>query len=74
MPKSPGFILGTELKIEDGAETTKVGIYKDNLGTPEAELLKCYPPLRAIDLANAWYFYNSHKDEIDKQIQDHEGA
>lgn len=44
------------------------------LGTSESEMLKCYPTLRAIDIANAWYFYNSHKEEINNLIQEHEGA
>jgi len=45
-----------------------------NLGTSEAELLRCYPTLRAEDLANAWAYYRAHKDEIDQQIHDNEAA
>ena len=44
------------------------------LGTSEAELLRCYPTLRAEDLANAWTYYRSHKEEIEKQIQENEAA
>ncbi len=42
------------------------------LGTSEAELLLAYPSLRAEDLANAWAYVRSHRDEIDRQIQENE--
>ena len=42
------------------------------LGTSEAELLSCYPTLRAEDLVNAWAFYRTHKAEIDAQIRENE--
>ena len=45
-----------------------------NLDTSEAEILRCYPTLRAEDLANAWAYYRAHKDEIDQQIRDNEAA
>jgi len=38
------------------------------LGTSEAALLQSYPTLRAEDLANAWGFVRSHRDEIERQI------
>jgi len=38
------------------------------LGTSEADLLRSYPTLRAQDLANAWNYVQSHRDEIDQQI------
>jgi uncharacterized protein (DUF433 family) len=40
------------------------------LGVSEAELLHSYPTLRAEDLANAWAFVRSHRDEIEAQIAD----
>lgn len=45
-----------------------------NLGTTEADLLRSYPTLRAEDLSNAWAYYRSHKEEIDRQIQENESA
>src|SRR5213593_1705921 len=42
------------------------------LGTSEAELLRAYPTLRAEDLANAWAYVRSHRDEIDQQIRENE--
>ncbi|MEW6103963.1 MAG: DUF433 domain-containing protein [bacterium] len=42
------------------------------LGASEAELLRCYPTLRAEDLANAWAYFRSHRDEIEQQIRENE--
>lgn len=44
------------------------------LGTTEADLLKCYPSLRAEDLANAWAYFRCHREEIERQIAENEGA
>lgn len=44
------------------------------LGTSEADLLRCYSTLRAEDLSNAWAYYRSHRDEIDRQIAGNESA
>jgi uncharacterized protein (DUF433 family) len=45
-----------------------------NLGMSEAAILESYPTLRAEDLVNAWAYYRSHKQEIDKQITENEAA
>ena len=42
------------------------------LGTSEADLLRSYPSLRAEDLANAWSYVRSHRDEIATQIHENE--
>ncbi len=42
------------------------------LGTSEADLLKCYPSLRAEDLSNAWAYVRSHQAEIEQQILENE--
>ena len=44
------------------------------LGTSEADILRAYPQLRAEDLANAWAYVRSHRDEIDHDIQHNEAA
>lgn len=44
------------------------------LGSSEADLLRLYPTLRAEDLASAWAYVRSHRDEIDQQIREHEAA
>jgi uncharacterized protein (DUF433 family) len=42
------------------------------LGTSEADLLRAYPTLRAEDLANAWAYVRSHREEIERQIAENE--
>lgn len=44
------------------------------LGTTEADLLRSFPTLRAVDLVNAWSYMQSHRDEIDQQIRENEEA
>jgi len=44
------------------------------LGTSEADLLRSYPALRAEDLANAWAYVRSHREEIEQQIRENEAA
>ena len=44
------------------------------LGTGEADLLRCYPTLRAEDLVQAWAYVRSHRDEIEQQIRENEEA
>jgi uncharacterized protein (DUF433 family) len=44
------------------------------LGTSEADLLRAYPTLRAEDLANAWAYHRTHREEIEQQIRENEAA
>jgi uncharacterized protein (DUF433 family) len=44
------------------------------LRASDADLLRCYPTLRAEDLVNAWASARSHRDEIDRQIEENEAA
>jgi uncharacterized protein (DUF433 family) len=44
------------------------------LGSSEANLLRAYPTLRAVDLVNAWSYVRNHQAEIDRQIRDNEEA
>ncbi len=44
------------------------------LGVRKAELLRCYPILRAEDLTNAWGYYRAHREEIERQIEENEAA
>lgn len=43
------------------------------LGSTEAEILRCYPTLRAEDLANAWTYARRNLSEIDLAIAENEG-
>jgi uncharacterized protein (DUF433 family) len=42
------------------------------LGASEAELLRDYPTLRAVDLVNAWTYVAVHRKEIEAQIRANE--
>ena len=44
------------------------------LGAGEADLLQAYPTLRAEDLTNAWAYVRSHRQSIDRDIRENEGA
>ena len=44
------------------------------LGVSEAKLLESYPSLHAEDLANAWAYYRTHRDEIEQDIRENEAA
>ncbi len=44
------------------------------LGISEADLLRSYPTLTAQDLANAWAYVRSHRDEIECAITENEKA
>lgn len=44
------------------------------LGMTEADLLSSYPSLRAEDLANAWAYVRSHREEIEREIVENEAA
>lgn len=44
------------------------------LGASEADLLRSYPSLRAEDLSNAWAYFRSHREEVERQIEENEPA
>jgi uncharacterized protein (DUF433 family) len=44
------------------------------LGASDADLLQWYPALIQEDLANAWFYYEMHREEIEKQIEMNEAA
>jgi uncharacterized protein (DUF433 family) len=44
------------------------------MGVSESDILRAYPTLRAEDLANAWAYARSHKDEIERCIRENEEA
>lgn len=44
------------------------------LGSSESDILGAYPSLRAEDLGNARFYYELHREEIDRQIAENESA
>jgi uncharacterized protein (DUF433 family) len=49
-------------------------VQSKRLGMSEADILRSYPTLRAEDLANAWAYERSHREEINLQIAENEKA
>lgn len=43
-------------------------------GLSDAQILASYPSLRAEDLANAWAYARAHRDEIERQLSEHDAA
>jgi uncharacterized protein (DUF433 family) len=67
-------VCGGEPRIVRTRIPVWVLIQAKRLGTSEADLLLSYPTLRAEDLTNAWAYHRSHREEIEQQIQENEGA
>ena len=44
------------------------------LGASESDLLDAYPSLRAEDLGNAWAYYEGHRREIDRVVEENDAA
>jgi uncharacterized protein (DUF433 family) len=42
------------------------------LGASDIDILRSYPSLRAVDLAEAWAFADDHREEIEKDIRENE--
>ena len=42
------------------------------LSVKEADILRSYPSLRAVDLVQAWLYGESHREEIELQIRENE--
>lgn len=43
-------------------------------GVSEADILRSYPAISAEDLAEAWAYNRSHREEIERQIAENEEA
>jgi uncharacterized protein (DUF433 family) len=67
-------ICGGEPRIVRTRIPVWVLVQARRLGTSEAELLRCYSTLQAEDLANAWAYFRTHRDEIEQQIRENEEA
>jgi len=44
------------------------------LGATDDELLRWYPNLTPDDLENAWAYYRTHQEDLDRQIEENEAA
>ena len=70
---TPG-VCGGEARVVRTRIPVWVLVQARRLGIGESEILRCYPTLRAADLANAWAYDHAHEDEIERQIRENEEA
>jgi len=71
--KTPG-VCGGDACIAGTRIPVWVLVQARNLGISEIELLRDYPTLSVIDLANAWIYANANAEEIETAIQENEAA
>ncbi len=71
--KTPG-VCGGDACIREMRIPVWVLVQARQLGISEIELLQDYPDLTADDLANAWAYAASHKEEIDQAILENDAA
>lgn len=71
--KTPGIVGGVPRIAGTRIPVWTLVQYRQ-LGASEAELLQSYPTLRAGDLANAWAYFRTHREEIERQIAENEAA
>lgn len=67
-------ILGGEARIARTRIPVWLLVQAQRLGSSESDILRSYPNLRAIDLANAWAYARVHADEIERDILENETA
>ena len=70
---TPG-VVGGDARIVRTRVPVWVLVQARRQGLTEAQILQSYPSVRAEDLAHAWAYARSHKDEIDGQIALNEAA
>ena len=67
-------VCGGEARLVRSRIPVWLLVQSRRLGATEADLLRAYPTLRAEDLANAWSYARSHRDEIEVDIRANESA
>ena len=67
-------VIGGEAHIARTRIPVWLLVQARRLGSSEADILRSYPTLRAIDLANAWAYARVHVDEIEHDILENENA
>jgi uncharacterized protein (DUF433 family) len=69
--RTPGVCGGSARFIRTRVPVWSV-VRLQQLGASDIDLLKSYPGLRAVDLAEAWAFADDHREEIEKDIRENE--
>ena len=69
--RTPGVCGGSARFIRTRIPVWSV-VRLQQLGASDIDILKSYPSLRAVDLAEAWDFAVDHREEIEKDIRENE--
>lgn len=69
--RTPGVCGGSARFIRTRIPVWTV-VRMQQLGSSDADILRSYPSLRAVDLAEAWAFAEDHRDEIEKDVRENE--
>jgi uncharacterized protein (DUF433 family) len=69
--RTPGVCGGSARFIRTRIPVWSV-VRMQQLGASDIDILRSYPSLRAVDLAEAWAFAEDHRAEIEKDIRENE--
>lgn len=69
--KTPGVCGGSARVIRTRIPVWLLEEYR-RLGQSEAEMLRAYPTLRAVDLVEAWRYADAHVAEMDREIREND--
>ena len=69
--RTPGVCGGAARFIRTRVPVWTV-VRMQQLGASDVDILRSFPNLRAVDLAEAWAFADDHRDEIEKEIRENE--
>ena len=69
--RTPGVCGGSPRFIRTRIPVWTV-VRMQQVGIPEAEILRSFPSLRAVDLAEAWAFAEEHSEEVERDIRENE--
>jgi len=69
--RTPGVCGGSPRFIRTRIPVWSV-VRMQELGASDVDILRSYPSLRAVDLAEAWAFADDHREEIEKDIRENE--
>lgn len=69
--RTPGVCGGSARFIRTRIPVWSV-IRMQQLGASDIDILRSYPSLRAVDLAEAWAFAEDHLEEIERDIRENE--
>jgi uncharacterized protein (DUF433 family) len=71
--RTPGVCGGSPRFIRTRIPVWSV-VRMQQLGASDVDILRSYPSLSAVDLAEAWAYAEDHRAEIEKEVEENEAA